>query len=825
MKDFFLKYWEHFACILIILLFNIIYFYPQFEGKKISQSDIVSSNQSTKALSEYRAETGKTYLWNPAQFSGMPVLSGAPSRNNLVYRSYVFLRFGFGEPAGLFIAGMLMTYFMLILLGINPWLSLIFSIGAIMATNNLILWEAGHNSKIRTLIFTPILIAGTLITFERKNYLVGFLLLAFSFSMSFQTRHPQMTYYILIVMGVYGLVKIFQSAQSKEWSPFTKGVLIALASIIIGLGTSATKTWSLYSYSKSTMRGDAILESSSGNDGRSSSEVDGLAWEYAMQWSNDLKDVMAMYIPRFVGGGNGEKLSRNSQTYQTFNIQNGPMYWGQLPITVGPIYLGAVILFLFVFGLSYLKGGVKWWLGLGFLLMVLLSLGKNFEIFNRLIFDYLPFYNKFRAPQSVLSGASFFVALLGAISLQKLVDQRRILLKSKKKKINEPIRQEFKKALLIALGVCCGVALLTALVGPVLFSFEAPSDVRLAQQGADLTPILADRKSMMRSDAFRSLVLVSLMGISLWLFMKKKIGETLLYTVFGLLVLFDVVGVGTRYLGHDKFKMARVVDAAEPRPVDQQILSAESKRENYRVHDLTINTFNSSEASYWHNTIGGYHPAKLQRYQDLIERHIATSNLGVLSMLNTKYIITTDQNGQPGIQQNPSAMGNAWFVDIILKVDTPNDEIDRLGNVDPRTTAVVLDQEFDSYVGDFDPDMDRNGSIQLIEYEPDRLVYRSNASSEQFAVFSEIWYGPDKGWKTYIDGEEVDHIRANYALRAMRVPAGNHEIIFEFRPPSYYTGEKIALGSSVLLLLLFLGVAFGGLTGMDLNRIKILKRQ
>lgn len=801
----------HVISIFIIFLVNLIYFFPQLNGKVVQQSDIISSTQANKAIRDYNQQFDKTYLWNPAQFSGMPMLTNAPSTSNALWKVYTVMKLGFKEPMGLYFVGCVLAYFMFVFLGFSPWMSLIFSFPVILTTSNLILWEAGHNSKIRTLIFTPLLIGGVLSIFEYRKYWLGFLLLAVGFSFSFYTRHPQMTYYVLLVFLVYGIIVLYDTVRSKDWGHFGKGTALVVLATLLGLCTSASKVWSLYDYSSSTMRGEAILKTENENQAKSSSEVDGLEWNYAMNWSNGVGDLMATFIPGFQGGGSRQEVSTSSATYKAYRTNIAPLYWGVLPPTVGPMYQGASILFLFVLGLFIVKGKLKWWLGIGAIWMAILSMGINASFINRIVFDYFPFYSSFRAPQSVLSVASFFLVILSAKALQEIISTKVPTAKSKRRK--KHLRH--KKSLLFAYGICGGLALIFALIGTSIFDFTAATDAQYIQQGADVTPFVSDRKSLFVSDSWRSFLIVSAIGALIYFYHRGKLKPNYVIIGTGLIVLFDLMGVSTRYLSHDNFVNGQVMSQNfRERPVDTQIKNSEQDRSLYRVHDLTINTWNSSEASVFHNTIGGYSPAKMQRYQDLIDNHITQSNIRVLDMLNTKYFITNSESGQPRVQQNPGAIGPAWFVSNIVSVSTPREEIGSLNAFDPKEQAIVLSSEFPGYIDGLLEGRDSSATITLSSYEPDELVYQSSSNREMLAVFSEIWYGPNKGWRAYLDGNPVEHIRANYALRALRVPPGNHEITFSFRPQSFYLGETISLGSSVLLILLVLGTFFKDRIGL-----------
>lgn len=802
----FKKMLPHIVCVAAIIIINVIYFYPQVKGKQLEQGDIISSKAMVAESDHYSKSTEKNYLWNNGQFSGMPRLLSVSAKNNLIVPLNTILRLGMDSPIGIFISIMLMFYILFVAVGINPYIGLFMSIGITLSADNLLLWKAGHNSKVATLAFTPLLILGIWLLFEKYKYLLGGAVFALGLALSIYTRHPQMTYYVFIIFGIYGIIKVIRTIKTGEWKKLVTAICVVIFASVISLGSSASKVWSMYDYNKSSMRGKPVLqeEKLKNSEAKSSSAVNGLDWDYAMQWSNSTIDLIASYIPGFAGGGSSEKVSKDSETYKNYKITRAPLYWGELPFTEGPIYIGAVLIFLFVFGLFYIKGDMKIWLGVSLLITVLMSMGKHFEFFNKLLFDYLPLYNKFRTPQSILSASKLFVPVLGAIALQKLLEKQKNA--STSKNTDGSISKDFKSSLLLSSIICGGFALLMALLGPSLFSFDSARDAQLIQGGADITPIIEDRAALLRGDSFRTFMLILATASILWFFAKQRISKTVLIVGLGALLLFDSFSVGKRYLWHDDFvNKTKYKKNFTKRAVDEQILAVENKREGYRVFDLSINTFNSSATTNWHNTIGGYHPAKLQRYQDIIEKHISKNNMAVLNMLNTKYFIVNGQNNTPMAQQNPQALGNAWVVDEIIKVKTPNEEINALGGTfNPAQQAVVLDEEFNGYIGDFDPVVDPNATIRLDKYEPDFLTYTFSAQSEQMVVFSEIWYGPDKGWEVYLDGEKTNHIRVNYVLRGMRVPAGEHTIEFKFLPKTYYVGEQISLASSLALILFLL---------------------
>ncbi|MEM9920979.1 MAG: YfhO family protein, partial [Bacteroidota bacterium] len=531
----------------------------------------------------------------------------------------------------------------------------------------------------------------------------------------------------------------------------------------------------------------------------SSSEVSGLDWDYAMMWSNGWLDCAASLIPGVAGGGTGEYVGESSAFYKGLQRLGArldgrvqaPLYWGSLPFTSGPSYFGAAIIFLFMASLIWVKGPIKWWLLSGVVLTFVLSMGKNIAFINHPLFDYLPLLNKFRTPNSVLTVTSFLVPLLAFLGLSKVLS-------------GELSKDEIMRGVLIGGGVSGGLCLFFALLGPSMFDPATARDMgsvsRILGGQADqamlqefVKNVHADRLSLMRTDAFRSFLLIALTAGLVWALANKKIKEMVFLIGLGAIVLFDCWSVGKRYLNEESFVSTRQYeDNFQPRPVDSEILKDTDP--NYRVLDLSVSTYQSARTSYFHKTIGGYHPAKLQRYEDIVQRHLIKGNPKVVNMLNTKYVITP----QSQAQRNSEALGNAWFVSNIKMVQDANAEIDALDNIDPGEEAAIH-QDFNDYIAGFQPQ--KGGTIQLTSYEPDHLTYASNASSEQLAVFSEVWYGPDKGWQAYINQQPVDHIRANYVLRAMKVPAGQHVIEFKFEPSSFYIGENISLIASLLIIL------------------------
>lgn len=803
----------HLVAVVIFLVLNVIYFSPQLEGKVMQQGDIVSSKGMSHEMQIYQEKTGERQLWTNAMFGGMPTYQIGTIRDGNQINSFIHLsRLFINGPIGMFFAMMICAYIFFILLGVNQWLSIIGAISFAFTTNNLVLFEAGHSSKIGSITYIPLILAG-LIQAYRKKYLMGGVIFSLGFGLNLIANHVQMTYYFGIIVLILVVIFCYRSIIEDDTLSFFKSSGIILVAAILAIGASTSNLWTSYEYSNDTMRGSPILAQTAKDAPKSSSETEGLEWEYAMQWSNGTLDLFAALIPGVVGGSSSEEINSNSSLKKFIRGDKVGMYWGSLPFTSGPAYFGAILVFLFVLGLCLVKGNLKWWLGIAVLLTFLLSMGKHFAVLNELVYNYLPLFNKFRAPSSILSVTAFLVPILGMLVISNIL-------------LNKYTKEEVTKGLMIAGGITGGICLFFALLGSSFFEFITNQELdQLAQLANDskklkeyehyqnyFNALGGERASFMSKDAWRSFFLIAISGGLLWAFMQKKLSQTALLLGLGSLITFDLWTVDKRYVDEGSFVKKREYNKNfEPRPVDKQILT--DKDLSYRVLDLAVNTYNSSKSSYFHKTIGGYHAAKLQRYQDLIEYHISKGNQQVLNMLNTRYIISREQQ----VQRNSGALGNAWFVESIKTVNTPNEEIEALKTIITAEEAVVLDKEFDNYIAGFDPQ--KNGTITLKEYSPDKLVYASNSSSEQLAIFSEIWYGPNKGWQAYIDDKSVEHIRANYALRALKIPGGQHKIEFRFEPISYFVGKTISLICSILILVGLFG--YIGYIVYQNNKLKV----
>ncbi len=808
MNNFITKQFPHIAAVLLFLALSAAYFSPQLSGKVVQQGDIIQYLGMSQEVRTFEQQTGERSLWTNAMFGGMPTyqINTVRDGNHLTLIDRL-ATLSIPEPIGRFFAAMLGFYILMVCLGVNPGLGLAGAVAFGFSTNNLILFEAGHITKVNTISYFPFVAAGVLLAF-RRQYAWGGLLFALGVGLNILSNHVQMTYYFFLTLLIFGVAQLIYSIRQGELIPFAKAAAVLIVGGLVGIASAASNLLVTYEYSRDTMRGKPILEAQAD---AGSSAVEGLAWDYAMQWSNGTLDLFASFIPGVVGGGSQEPLSAESATAKDLRARGAnpamlrdlklPLYWGELPFTSGPAYFGATIIFFFLLGLMVVKGPVKWWLALGTLLTFLLSMGKNLEWFNEPFFNYFPLYNKFRTPNSILSVTAFLLPALGILGLHEVFR-------------SDTPHKKMQVAVYLTTGIAGAIALFFWLIGPSMFDFNSPGDARLTQAGFNLDTIIADRKALMRGDAFRSLVLVLLCAGLVWAYTQKWLQRTVVIAGIGVLVLFDLWSVGKRYLNENSFVNKTNIEANfRPRQVDELILK--DRELGYRVLDLTTNTFNSSAASYFHRSIGGYHAAKLQRYQDIIDRHLSKNNERVLNMLNTRYYIVPGQNQQPDVELNMGALGAAWFVAATRMVPTPDAEINALNDFNPESEAIIH-QEFSTYLSGFKLQKDSLGTIKLSDYKPNHLTYTYEAQSEQLVVFSEIWYGPNKGWQAYIDGQPTEHIRANYILRAMRVPAGKHSIEFRFDPPTFRRGKLISNIFSSLLLLGLLGMAvYGGYQTMQ----------
>lgn len=801
----FKQWWPHLVAIALFLLLTIFYFSPVvFDGKDLPQGDVTSAKAWGKDAQDFHKKTGEYAYWSNAMFSGMPAnYTYAPPTKNIFAKIGKIITLNMPTiHIGLFFLYLLGFYIFLISIGCKPWLSIVGSIAYAFASYNFIIIEAGHiNKGLVMATMAPIL--GGIILCYRKKYLWGVLVTLLFAGLNILWSHQQISYYLLLIIGLMVVVYLIYAIKEHTLKDFFKSSVILIGVAILAVLPASGKLITTMDYTKDTMRGGAVLQSNA----EGVKESSGLDIDYAYQWSYGKMETMTLLIPNFYGASSGYKLGDNSECHQVLKgtgqgrqfCRQAPTYWGPQPFTSGPVYAGAIICFLFILGLMVVKGPEKWWLLAATILSIFLSWGKNFSVFNDFLFYHLPLYSKFRTPSMALVIAGVTMVTLAVLAIKEMVHQR-----EDKEKNNKNIRY-----LYIAGGITGGLCLIFALFGGTMFSFEAASDANFPEWL--VTALQTDRKSMLTSDAWRSLVFILLSGSLLLIFLKKQFKPQYLLLGLGVLILIDMWSVDRRYLNSDNFVSKKKAKAIVPTQADEMIL--QDKDPNYRVLNLASNTFNESSTSYFHKSVGGYSPAKLRRYQDIIDYHFSKKiNTQVVNMLNTRYIIVPTEQG-PMVQKNPEALGNAWFVDSLRWVNSPDEEIVSLYNFNASKTAVI-DKEWKEKLYAGVPAVtasDSNAYIKLSEYNnPGYLIYESSNSQKQLAVFSEVFY---KTWKAYIDGKEVPVIRVNYILRGLEIPSGQHKIEFKCIDELYENSAQYSLWGSILV-----GIILAGLIGLLLYR-------
>jgi len=787
------KILPHIVSIILFLGLSYAYFPQVLEGKQLKQHDNMTFRGGAKEIIDHREKTGEETLWTNTMFSGMPsYLTSVQYKNNLVKHVNKYLQIG-PRPASYIFIAMLGFYIFLFALGVNPWLALLGGIAYGLSSYNMIILGAGHNSKMVALAYMPAVIGAVIFAF-RKNLLLGAGLFGLFFALELLAGHPQITYYGFLIILVFGIFEFFKDYKEKALLPFFKKASVLVVVAIIAIATNFTSLYFTWDYGKDSIRGKSELTSNKEN------KTSGLDKDYATQWSYGKMETFNLLIPNFMGGSSQHMFDKDSETYKTLKKLGATQmlpafrgYWGLQPITSGPVYLGAIIIFLFVFGMFVVRGPTCWWIFTATILGIMLAWGKNFMFLTDLFLDYFPGYNKFRAVSMTMVIPQITVPLLALLGLNKVFK-------------GDIDKNEIVKALKWSTGIVGGVILFFLLFAGGMFDFITDMDKYYSQGHKPLLEaIKADRVQMLKADALRSLVFVALAaGIMYFYFFKEKMKQPLFIGALALLITIDFWGVDKRYLNSENFVSNREAEnPVQPTQADKIIM--QDKDPNYRVMNLAVSTFNDATTSFFHKSIGGYHGAKMRRYQELIEQHISKNNMAVLNMLNTKYFITPDKNNQPIPQRNPEALGNAWFVSNMRMVKNADEEIAALAKFNPANECIV-DERFKAEVNGFDFVTDTTANISLIEYQPNYLKYQSNSLVDELAVFSEVYY--DKGWKAYIDGEEVSHFRVNFVLRAMMVPAGSHIIEYRFDPPMFNKGNKISLFASLIILLLAAGSGF-----------------
>ncbi|MFW5726409.1 MAG: YfhO family protein [bacterium] len=802
--DFKKQILPHLIAVGIFVLAGVLFFSPMFfENKVLQQNDVLQGVASGQEIREYRERTGEEALWTNAMFSGMPAYL-----IDIKYQGEEIINFfqeayslGFPRQAEVILKCFLSFYIMLVIFGVRPYLAIAGAIAYGLGTFNLVSLEAGHLWKIEAIAYMPLVLAGIHLTYRGK-LLWGFTLTALALALELDSNHLQITYYLLITVIFYGIAMLVAAIREKNLKPFLIRSLLLILAASLAVGVNFARIWNTYKYGQYSTRGPSALTEAEGNTSQ------GLERDYVFAYSLNVAETFTLFIPDFSGGASNRNIGMESnlaeflqqanlgrQQIQNF-VSNAPTYWGGKISTAGPTYAGAIMVFLFFIGCFFAPQPHRVWLIVATVFSIMLTWGKYFPSLNYLLYDILPGYNKFRTVEMAMVIALLCIPLLGLLGLESL--------------LNSVWDKATKKRFYISAGIPLGIALIFILFAGA-FSFEGPSDNRfLAQQGGDmfLDALKDDRADLLRGDALRSLIF-SLLAATL-IFFHRQGKFAYLWLAVGIVALstIDLWAVGKRFITEEDYVRERNQFAAMSATEADEFIMQQNE-DKARVLNL-MNPFNDALTSYFHSSIGGYHGAKLGRYQDLIDYHLSNeiasvieslqqgstdfSNIEVLNMLNARFFKAGDAPNAVII--NEQALGNAWLVSDIRKVASADEAIAALNDIDPAQTAVLNTSDFTLEQQNFS----QQGSIRLTSYQPNELVYEADVPAESFAVFSEIYY--PEGWQAYVNDQPVEHYRVNYLLRGLPLPAGEHTIRFEFKPEAYYTGGTISLVSSVLLSLM-----------------------
>ncbi len=807
MKELHLKkFVPHLAVVLIFLVVIIAYFSPLLEGKRLRQSDITHWKGMSKEITDYRAKTGEEALWTNSMFGGMPAYQiSVEYKGNLIRYIDDIFKFGLPHPANLVFIYFIGFFILLMVMKVDPWLALAGALAFTFSSYFFIILEAGHNSKAHAIGYMAPVLAGILLTYRGK-YLAGALLTALFLALELRANHLQITYYLALMVVLLGIFELITAIRTKQIPAFAKSTGLLFVAALLALSANITSIWSTWEYGKETIRGKSELTTNA------EIRTSGLDKDYATQWSYGVDETFSLLIPNAKGGasgslGNNKTAMEKVDNMYAQSVAGQNQYWGNQPFTSGPVYAGAIMIFLFLLGMFILKGNLKWWVLSVTILSILLSWGKNFMPLTDFFLHYVPGYNKFRAVSMILVIADLAIPFLGILALKEIVEKPEIL-RSK------------QKYFYTAFGLTGGLALIFYLMPQVFFNFLSTMEVgavaeqrqsletaQLSQFDALISNMELARVAIFKADAIRSFLFIAIAAALLWLYSRAKLNKWMIVAGMVVLVAADMIPVAHRYLNNDNFVKKSIVNNPY-QPTSADLIIMKDVDPNFRVFNMSVSTFQDASTSYFHKSLGGYHGAKLRRYQELIDHHISKRNPQVLNMLNTKYIIGMGENRVPEVQINMAALGNAWFVNNLKMVNNADEEIDALTAFFPENTAVV-DKRFAKDLEGFAFRADSTARIELTEYQPNKLKYAFESTVDQLTVFSEIYY--DKGWNAYVDGKKVSHFRADYVLRAMVVPAGKHEIEFRFEPKVFAIGEKVSFASSLLLILLLVGMAGTGL--------------
>ncbi|MET7036599.1 YfhO family protein [Elizabethkingia miricola] len=809
--------------LVLFILMAVFYANPILTGKELIQPDIVHYRGGAQEMLEYRAKTGNETYWSDAMFGGMPTYqTGAKFSGDIVKKVDDLLMF-LPKPAN-YLFLLFSGFFFLGMVALRNWKYAL--LGATffgLSTYFCIIIAAGHNGKVHTIAYFAPLVASILLVYIRRNYFWGFVATTLFMALQIMANHPQMTYYLFIGLGFFFLSELLRAIlKTKDYKHFFISTAVVGIAMVLGLGMNSQRMLSNAEYVKETVRGKQILKSSGGQK-----DIQGMDKGSITMWSYGVTETLNLFIPRLMGGASQEEgsdkmteklqqlVQENATSQEEVNnmmkgLTGSLTYWGDQPGTSGPAYQGAIVVFLAILGFFFAWPKYRWWILGASVLTIMLAWGSNFMPLTDFFIDYVPVYNKFRAPSSILVVVELLFPFIAIIGLYRFFT-------------DEKLTAEYKqKVLTYTTGGVVGITLILILFGKTILGFHTDLEGQYLPSYI-LDYLVGERYSMFRTDAIKAILYVLITAGAMFMVMKQKLNQNIALIIIGVVSLFDLWTVNKRYLNNDNFadKMfARnpfITEASESylaksngnsyiegllqqAPVNQALESiAKADKSHYRVFNTLLGPFNETNTSYFVNSVGGYSAAKLRRYDDLINKYFnGGGDPNILNMLNTKYVLVADKTGiQP--KENPFANGPAWFVSEVKIAGTPNEEIDLISKVDNKKVAVI-GKEDEKYLNGKTLQADPAATIAVKTYQPNEIVYQTSSATPQLAVMSEIYY--PHGWKFYIDGKETDYIKADYLLRAVYVPAGKHEIRMAFEPEVIQKGKTISLASAGLFILL-----------------------
>ncbi len=803
------KSWPHAAIVMLFIAMSVTYFSPVLEGKSLPQGDETHSKGAAQELIEYERQTGEKALWTNSMFGGMPAYQIRSDASSNIFRTWnMWTRVGLPYHTVAILFLYLVGFYVLMLsLGMNKWLSTLGAIAFAFGSYNIIIIAAGHITKAYAIALMPVVVGGVMMIFGGKRLVGGAFTMA-SLGMQVAYNHVQITYYLALTIAILVIAKLIYALIDKQLADFGKNVAVLIVAVVLASIPNMANLWTTYEYGQYSIRGASELKS----EGQQSS---GLDKDYALSWSYGVHETPTLLIPNIVGGASGvigannKAMSDIDPRVRDEEAYRVSAYWGGRIFTSGPVYAGAIVCFLFFIGCFYYRGREKWWLVAATVVSIMLAWGKNFPLLTDFMFYHFPLYNKFRTVEMALVIASVTIPMLGLLGLREIYN------------FPERIKYEVGK-FFAAIGLTAGVSLLIAATPTTFCAFLSDDEMlQFAQSKAQDTSgiyarfeqgIVAARAQLASADALRSAVFILLASSALWFYSVRKINDKIAIATILVLVCIDLWTVDKRYLSNENFVSKKEAKSTFSASVADKIILSDS--EPHRAMAIYTNPFNEVYTSYHHQSVGGYHGAKLRRYQDVIDSYLMNewkslsaavrsqdyelidetlSHAVGLNLLNTRYLIY-NPDASPIV--NPYALGAAWFVDDVLHADTPDDALESLAEIDIQRTAIIEN-------ADVSATLDSTATIRRTTYAPDRQTYRSSSLIDQLAVFSEIYY--PAGWKAFVDGEETTILQADYVLRAVQIPAGEHEIEFRFEPSSFYIGRAVAIAGSVLATIVVLG--------------------